>query len=79
MVTLGGEISRWPSKAGSRQHHVSMQAKGRAKVRDAVRWRMGKPTDAAEARPRSSRARPSWRRTANWFLAGSPTCQAKVP
>ena len=43
----------------------SMQAKGRAKVRDAVRRRMGKPTAAAEARPRSSRARPSSRRTAH--------------
>ena len=43
----------------------SMQAKGRAKVREAVRRRMGKPTAAAEARPRSSRARPSSRRTAH--------------
>ena len=43
----------------------SMQAKGRAKVRDAVRRRMGKPTAAAEARPRTSRARPSSRRTAH--------------
>src|SRR4030095_9806386 len=41
----------------------SMQTKERSRVRDAVRRRMGKPTDAAEARPRSSRARPSLRRT----------------
>jgi non-homologous end joining protein Ku len=43
----------------------SMQTKERSRVRDAVRRRMGKPTDAAEARPRSSRARPSLRRTAH--------------
>jgi DNA end-binding protein Ku len=44
----------------------SMQAKGRAKVRDAVRKRMGKP-EKEEARPsaRSARSRPSPRRTAH--------------
>ena len=43
----------------------SMQAKGRAKVRDAVRKRMGKPPKEEEARPRASRPRPSPRRTAH--------------
>ena len=43
----------------------SMQAKGRAKVRDAVRKRMGKPAKEEEARPRASRPRPSPRRTAH--------------
>jgi DNA end-binding protein Ku len=43
----------------------SMQAKGRAKVRDAVRRRMGKPAKEEEARPRASRPRPSPRRTAH--------------
>jgi DNA end-binding protein Ku len=43
----------------------SMQAKGRAKVRDAVRKRMGKPPKEGEARPRASRPRPSPRRTAH--------------
>ena len=44
----------------------SIQAKGRAKVRDAVRKRMGKP-EKEEARPstRSARSRPSPRRTAH--------------
>ena len=42
----------------------SMQAKGRAKVRDAVRRRMGKPAKE-EATPRASRPRPSPRRTAH--------------
>jgi DNA end-binding protein Ku len=43
----------------------SMQAKGRAKVRDAVRRRMGKPAKEEEARPSASRHRPSHRRTAH--------------
>jgi non-homologous end joining protein Ku len=43
----------------------SMQAKGRAKVRDAVRRRMGKATKEEESRPRVSRPRPSPRRTAH--------------
>jgi DNA end-binding protein Ku len=43
----------------------SMQAKGRAKVRDAVRKRMGKPTGEEKATPRASRPRPSPRRTAH--------------
>jgi DNA end-binding protein Ku len=42
----------------------SMQAKGRGKVRDAVRRRMGKP-EKEEVRPRASRPRPSPRRTAH--------------
>jgi DNA end-binding protein Ku len=43
----------------------SMQAKGRAKVRDAVRRKMGKPPKAEGPRPRVSRPRPSPRRTAH--------------
>jgi DNA end-binding protein Ku len=43
----------------------SMQAKGRAKVRDAVRNRMGKPPKEEEPRPRASQPRPSPRRTAH--------------
>jgi DNA end-binding protein Ku len=43
----------------------SMQAKGRAKVRDAVRRRMGKPVKEEQPRPRGSRPRPSSRRTAH--------------
>ena len=43
----------------------SMQAKGRAEVRDAVRRRMGKPAKEREARPRASRLRPSPRRAAH--------------
>jgi len=43
----------------------SMQAKGRAKVRDAVRRRMGKPPKEEQPRPRASRARGSARRTAH--------------
>jgi DNA end-binding protein Ku len=43
----------------------SMQAKERAKVRDAVRKRMGKPEKGEMARPRPSRPRPSPRRTAH--------------
>jgi DNA end-binding protein Ku len=43
----------------------SMQAKGRAKVRDAVRRRMGKPAKEEEARPRVLRHRSSPRRTAH--------------
>ena len=43
----------------------SMESKGRAKVRDAVRRRMGKPSKEEEARPRASRPRPSPRRTAH--------------
>ena len=43
----------------------SMQAKGRAKVRDAVNRRMGKPSEEEKPRPRASRPRPSSRRTAH--------------
>jgi len=43
----------------------SMQAKGRAKVRDAVNRRMGKPSEEEKPRPRPSRPRPSPRRTAH--------------
>ena len=43
----------------------SMQAKGRAKVRDAVRRGMGKPGKEEQPRPRPSRPRPSPRRTAH--------------
>ena len=43
----------------------SMQAKGRAKVRDAVRRRMGKAAEEEKPRPRASRPRPSSRRTAH--------------
>jgi DNA end-binding protein Ku len=43
----------------------SMQAKGRAKVRDAVLKRMGKPTEEEKRTPRASRPRPSPRRTAH--------------
>jgi len=43
----------------------SMQAKGRAKVRDAVRRRMGKTSEKEKLRPRASRPRPSPRRTAH--------------
>jgi tRNA U54 and U55 pseudouridine synthase Pus10 len=43
----------------------SMQAKGRTKVRDAVRRRMGKSEKKEQARPRASRPRPSPRRTAH--------------
>jgi DNA end-binding protein Ku len=43
----------------------SMQAKGRAKVRDAVRRRMGKPEEDELPRPRASRPRPGPRRTAH--------------
>ena len=43
----------------------SMQAKGRAKVRDAVRRRMGKPEKEEMPGPRASRPRPSPRRTAH--------------
>jgi DNA end-binding protein Ku len=43
----------------------SMQAKGRVKVRDAVRRRMGKPSEEERPRPRASRPRPSPRRTAH--------------
>ena len=42
----------------------SMEAKGRTKVRDAVRKRMGKQPEE-EARPTPARPRPSTRRTAN--------------
>lgn len=42
----------------------SVQAKGRAKVQDAVRKRMGKAAPKGEARP-ASRSRPSARRTAH--------------
>lgn len=43
----------------------SMQAKGRAKVRDAVRKRMGKSSEEEKPRPRASRPRSSQRRTAH--------------
>jgi DNA end-binding protein Ku len=43
----------------------SMEAKGRAKVSDAVRRRMGKPSAEEKPRPRTSRPKPSPRRTAN--------------
>jgi non-homologous end joining protein Ku len=44
----------------------SMQAKGRAKVRDAVRKRMGKPEkEEPRSSARSARSRPSPRRTAH--------------
>ena len=43
----------------------SMHAKGRAKVREAVRRRMGKSPKEEVARPRASRPRPSPRRTAH--------------
>jgi len=43
----------------------SMQAKGREKVRDAVRRRMGKSSEEETPRPRASRPRPSSRRTAH--------------
>ena len=43
----------------------SMQAKGRTKVRDAVRRRMGKPSAEEKPRPRASRPRASPRRTAH--------------
>jgi DNA end-binding protein Ku len=43
----------------------SMQAKGRATVRDAVRRRMGKSVEEGKAPPRASRPRPSPRRTAH--------------
>jgi DNA end-binding protein Ku len=43
----------------------SMQAKGRAKVRGAVRRRMGKPSEEEKPRLRASRPRPSPRRTAH--------------
>jgi DNA end-binding protein Ku len=43
----------------------SMESKGRAKVRDAVRRRMGKPEKEELLRPRASRPRPSPRRTAH--------------
>jgi DNA end-binding protein Ku len=43
----------------------SMQAKGRAKVQDSVRTRMGKPSAEEKPTPRASRQRPSPRRTAH--------------
>ena len=43
----------------------SMESKGRAKVRDAVRRRMGKPVKEEQSRPRASRPRLSPRRTAH--------------
>ena len=43
----------------------SMQAKGRAKVQDAVRKRMGKPSAEQKTAPRASRPRPSPRRAAH--------------
>jgi len=47
----------------------SMEAKGREKVRDTVRRRMGKPTKEEQPRARASRPRPSPRRTAHWGTA----------
>jgi DNA end-binding protein Ku len=41
----------------------SMQARGQAKVRDAVRKRMGKPVPKQEARPPASKARTGARRS----------------
>jgi len=46
----------------------SMESKGRAKVRDAVRRRMGKPSEEEQPRPRASRPRPSPRRMAHWGI-----------
>ena len=43
----------------------SMQARGRSRVRDAVRRQMGKPAREEASRPRASRPRPSPRRTAH--------------
>ena len=43
----------------------SMQAKGRAKVRDAVHRRMGKPSEEGTPKPQPSKPRPSPRRTAH--------------
>jgi DNA end-binding protein Ku len=43
----------------------SMESKGRAKVRDAVRRRMGKASEEEQPRPKASRPRPSPRRTAH--------------
>ena len=43
----------------------SMQAKGRAKVQDAVRKRMGKPSAEQKTAPRASRPRPNPRRAAH--------------
>jgi DNA end-binding protein Ku len=43
----------------------SMQAQGRAKVRNAVRKRMGKPSAERKPAPRASRPRPIPRRTAH--------------
>ena len=42
----------------------SMQVRGRGKVRDAVRRRMGKRSDEEQPMPRPSRTRPTPRRTA---------------
>ena len=43
----------------------SMESTGRAKVRDAVRRRMGKPSEEEKPRPRASGSRASPRRTAH--------------
>jgi DNA end-binding protein Ku len=43
----------------------SMEAKGREKVRDAVRRRMDKTSEEEKPTPRASRPRPSSRRTAH--------------
>jgi len=43
----------------------SMRAKARAKVRDVVRRKMGKPSKEEEPKLRASRTRPSQRRTAH--------------
>jgi hypothetical protein len=45
------------------------QAKGRAKVRDAVQRRMGKLSEEEKPRPSASRPRPSPRRTAQTLEA----------
>lgn len=43
----------------------SMESKGRAKVRDALRKRIGKPAKEEQPRPRAPRPRPSPRQTAH--------------
>jgi len=43
----------------------SMHAKGRVKVRDAARRRMGKASEEEKLRPRAARPKPSRRRTAH--------------
>src|SRR4029078_10901137 len=57
----------------------SMQAKGRAKVRDAVRRRMGKPSEEEKPRSRASRPRPSPRRTADGGAIVGRGCSSRLP